>query len=99
MRFRFTSLEKANFKTIEHELYNYHQSKQIIKDYEDDVINGSGVAPEIRGTQISNPTEQKAMKLISNTHILEMQKRLRAIDQVISELQESKLEQIGRAHV
>lgn len=91
MRLRYTTLEKANFKCIEFELYHYHQTKKTYDDYEDDIINGAGVSQEIKGTQISKPTEQKAVKLVSSLHLVEMKKRLDAIEYVMGILPESKL--------
>ena len=91
MRLRYTSLEKGNFKLIEFELQHYHQTKKNYADYEDEIINSSSIASEIRGTQISKPTEQKAIKLVSSLHLAEMKKRIDAIEYVMGILPESKL--------
>lgn len=91
MKPRYSTLEKVNFNLIESELYHYHHTKKMYKQLEDDIINGSGIAPEIRGTQISKPTENKAMKLITNLQIIEMRKRLDAIEYVMQLLPEHLL--------
>jgi RinA family phage transcriptional activator len=94
MRLRYTTLEKANYKLIEFELYHYHQSKKIYQQHEDDIIHGSGQAPEIRGTQISKTTESKAIRLLSNLHLTEMKKRIDAIEFVLHIVPSQKLELI-----
>lgn len=91
MKPRYSTLEKVNFNLIESELYHYHHTKKMYKQLEDDIINGSGIAPEIRGTQISKPTENKAMKLITNLQVIEMRKRLDAIEYVMQLLPEHLL--------
>lgn len=92
MKLRYTTLEKANFKCVEFELQHLANTKKIYAEYLEDIIHGSGVAPEIRGSQISKPTEVKALKLVSSAHISEMKKRIDAIEYVMSILPENKLD-------
>lgn len=94
MRLRYSTIEKANFKLIENELSNFHYSKNLLEELKEEIINGKGIAPEIRGSGISKPTESKAMRLLSSIHILEMQKRINAIESVLKELPSIKLELI-----
>jgi RinA family phage transcriptional activator len=92
MKLRYSTLEKANFKCIEFELQHFSNTKKIYAEAVDEIINGSGVAPEIRGSQISKPTEAKALKLISNSHLAEMKKRIDAIEYVMNVLPKHKFE-------
>ena len=90
MRLRYTSVEKGNSKVIEFELYQFENSKKIYKEMENDIIEGGTVAPEIRGTGTSDPTQAKAMKLLSNPHMVEMKRRIDAIESVIKTLPDNK---------
>lgn len=92
MRLKYSSLEKANFKTIEFELYHLDASKKTYKEHQDNIIHGKGLVQEVRGTHVSKPTEAKAVKLVSSLHLQEMQKRIEAIDYVLKILPEIKLE-------
>jgi RinA family phage transcriptional activator len=92
MRLRYSTLQKANFKMIEFELQHLKNTKKVYAESVEEVIEGSGVAPEIRGSQISKTTEQKAMKLVSSLQIAEMKKRIEAIEYVMSILPKNKLE-------
>jgi len=73
-------IEAANFKMIESELYSYKDTIKYIKDKEDEIINSTGGGAEIRGTDISDITGSKAMRLVSHKELIESRRRIRAID-------------------
>jgi RinA family phage transcriptional activator len=77
---------------VEFELYHFHYSKKLYKQYEDDILYGAGQAPEIRGSEITKTTESKALRLLSNIHLLEMKKRLDAIEYVLQIIPSAKLD-------
>lgn len=71
---------KDNFRLIETELKNYRRSKLDLREIEETIIYGSTTGSEIRGTDISKPTEQKAIKMYSSAYIRELNRRIEAIE-------------------
>lgn len=81
-------VEQANFKMIESELYSYKDTLQYIADKEDEILNSTGGGSEIRGTDISDITGSKALRLISHKELAECRRRVRAIDASIEILKQ-----------
>ena len=83
-------IEKSNFKMIESELYCYKESKKYLDELREEIIEGSaaqeaGVA--VQSGTTSNVTMNKAIKLASSIEMLEVERRLRAIEKVLGLLE------------
>lgn len=70
---------KQNFKLIETELRNYRNSIRDLREIEDSILYAGGNGNEIRGSGTSDPTSSKAIKLVSNVYLRELQRRIEAI--------------------
>lgn len=81
--------ERAAFRLIECELYNYHQTKQELESYRNDLIeSSSGSIDSIRSTSgPSDPTSKKVIVLTNSIAIREMERRLCAIEHAIQLLE------------
>ena len=67
-------IEKSVFKYIEHELYNYDETK---KNWQDTGRNiGRHTFQEVTYKRTGNPTAQKAIKLTSSAFIVQAEKLL-----------------------
>ena len=83
-------IEKSNFKSIESELYCYHESKKYLEELREEIIEGSAIQEvgiAVQSGTIGNVTMNKAIKLTSSREILEVERRLRAIEKVLSLLE------------
>lgn len=84
MRVSKSEVGKKNFALIETELKNYHASKKRLKDLEDSILYASSSGGgEVRGSGISDSTSSKAIKLASNLFMIEISRRLEAIEYAI----------------
>jgi RinA family phage transcriptional activator len=78
-RMKYANVERANFRLIEMEIYNYEKNKAELEDMRANIIfagsnNETGVSS---GT--SDTTGQKAMRIASDEHLNELEKRNNAI--------------------
>lgn len=74
-------IEKANFKLIEAELRSFKDSKAELEALRRDIIEGTQLQGErVQSSTISDTTSQKAMRLITSPEILEISKRINAIE-------------------
>lgn len=80
MRLKVNQIERGNFKMIEYELYNYKASKGKLKEMRDDILLGGFEKSEIRSSGVSKPSENKALQLMSNKKIIEIERRIKAIE-------------------
>lgn len=77
---RRTPIERANFRLIESELYGYHDTLNEVETLKADIILSSPAhESEIRSMDISNTTQQKALKMVSSPEIIELSRRVKAI--------------------
>jgi RinA family phage transcriptional activator len=83
-------LSKNTYRYIENEIRHYKNTEKELKRLKDDLINESSVAPEIRGSEVSSPTENKVIKLSLNKKITEMEKTIKAIEKVHRTLTRNK---------
>lgn len=90
---RTKRLERANFRVIELELYNYKNTKKEYEFLIDEILHGSPQPSEAigasRGIDISNPTEKKVMKIVTSAHIIELDRRVKAIQFMIRMIENS----------
>jgi len=74
-------IDKSVFKYIEYELYSYQQTKKEIKICRDSIINGSPCIDEIKTKgKISNPTANKANKLVTSAFLNKSERTINAIN-------------------
>ncbi len=85
-------LAPAQFKIIEHELFNYDDTKAELEALKDQVINAPPPPPDERANvingSVSNPTLTKTEKILSNSVITHMDRTVRAIEAALMLLDE-----------
>lgn len=84
-------IEKANFRAIEAELYGYSDTKQELEHLEDEILEGSAFQEVAVQTGNGDLTANKAIKLASSKELLEIRRRINAIDKALSILQQDTL--------
>ena len=74
-------IEKSIFRYIEHELYNYEDTKKELEGYKLDIIESTN-RPEtsVMGGRIGDTTGSKAIKLTTSKYILKSEKVIRAVE-------------------
>lgn len=82
----------AHFKIIEHELFNYDNTKAEVSMIKDEIIDAPPLPMSeqvniVRGG-VSNPTLAKTEKLLSNAVLAHMDRTVRAIDRALIMLDE-----------
>lgn len=83
------SIEKSNFKLIEAELYGYEDTKRELELMEEEIIEGSPYQEvAVQSGTTGDSTASKAMKLTSSRELLEIRRRINAIDKAIDVLQQ-----------
>lgn len=79
---------------IQHELYNYDETKAVIEEVKDQIINkppaGVGEQDRVRGGPVSDPTARDGLTLVTNTALEHMERTVKAI--------ETALERLGWEH-
>jgi RinA family phage transcriptional activator len=92
-RIRVRNIERANFKCIEFELYNYLNTLKEYQFLVAEIIDGQSPPSEAigasRGIEISRPTEDKAIRL-SSAELLEIRNRIYAIQYMIRLIEAGK---------
>lgn len=74
---------QQNFRLIESELYFYKDTKKALQEMESAIIESSGHSETGIRSGISNPTGQKAEKLLTSLEYLETKRRVEAIEYAI----------------
>lgn len=80
-------------KKIETELYQYWDNIEELKELQQDILDESANPPDgqPRGkNMVSNPTEQKAIKLRTTRSIVATERKLRYIEKAIARLNEEE---------
>ncbi len=80
-------VEKANFKLIEVELYNYNETLAEIESEKMNIIEATPSNEVSSRSAPGKPTESKAVKMISSKALLEAERRTKAISEVIKMLE------------
>lgn len=87
-------LKNGAFKHVESELYHYYETKREIAQLREAILYGSPTLDDNVGGGKSNlpgdPTQQKAIALISSRQIEELEKIIKAIDFVVNNLPSEK---------
>ena len=82
-------LSKPAERFIEDELYHFYGNLKKLSEFKETVYEESPAPPDgmPRGTDVSNPTESKAIRLLTTHQILTLEKRLIAIQKVLDRYQ------------
>lgn len=83
------NIKRANFKMIEAELYCYEESKRQLELLREEIIESTPTQEVNVKTGPGDPTQTKAIKLVNSREIIEMERRLKAIDKAIEILKTS----------
>lgn len=83
------NIKRANFKMIEAELYCYEESKKQLELLREEIIESTPIQEFNVKTSPGDPTQVKAIKLVNSREIIEMERRLKAIDKAIEILKTS----------
>lgn len=77
---------------VESELRDYEQTKREWENLQDEIVYGSSCGDDsgIRGTDISRPAEQKALKLITNKRLAQLERTIKSFERVLTNLQEER---------
>lgn len=87
-------IDREVYRYIEHEMYHYREYQKELREYEEEILEGSPEPPDgqPKGSGTSNPTENKALKLITPKGYSEMEKTISSIDTALSLLSERQKE-------
>lgn len=79
----------ANFKVIEMELYNYKKTKLELELLREEILEET-IRPDevVSNNSIGNTTQSKAIRLCTSLEIIEVSKRLGAIDYALACLED-----------
>lgn len=87
-----TKIEKANFKLIEAELYCYEETKKELEQLKDEIIQSSTYQEvAVQTGTTGDTTASKALKLVSSSVIMEMERRINVIEKVLDMFKDSPL--------
>lgn len=82
-------LQRQTFRLIESELRMYHQTKAQLERLREDIIQSADYSNDIPrvdgGGSNSDPTASKTVKLMTSAEILELTRRIGAIESAIEE--------------
>lgn len=79
-------INKSIFRYIEHELYNYEQTKRDLQLYREQVLEGT-VSPEVSvQSSPGDVTANKAVKLTSSAFVVQAERIINAIDKSLDVL-------------
>ena len=84
------SIEKANFRAIEAELYGYLDTKKEIALMEEEILEGSPFQEVAVQSGNGDTTANKAIKLVSSKELLEVRRRVNAIERALLILQQNE---------
>lgn len=85
-------INKSVFRYIEHELYNYEETKKELQRYREEVLEGTPFQEVSVQTNPGNPTAQKAIKLTSSAFVVQAEKVIGAIDRSLAILGDKYME-------
>jgi len=94
-------VNKAYKKMIEFELRNYDYTMEVIEDIKDEIINrppmAVGETERVMDSRVSDPTERKGLRLVTNTALDHMERTVKAVDRALEKL-DKEHEQIFKLH-
>ena len=77
-------INKSIFRYIEHELYNYEQTKKDLAVYREQILEGTPRPDVSSQTGPSDITQSKAVKLTSSAFVIQSERILNAIDKSLT---------------
>lgn len=83
-------IDKKVYKYIDYELLHYEDNKKRLDEIREEILEASPLPPDGQPHgqgSTSNPTEQKAVKLISSVALMKIEKTIGAIDKVYDHLE------------
>jgi RinA family phage transcriptional activator len=84
-------IEQANFKAIEAELYGYFDTKRELELMEEEILEGSPFQEvAVQAGTTGDSTASKAIKLASSKELLEVRRRVNAIEKALLVLQQNE---------
>jgi len=84
-------IEKSNVRLIEAELYTYNETKDELELLEDEIIDSTPFIEAAVQSELSDSTASKAIKLSSSKELIEIRRRMNAIEKALSILPEEKM--------
>lgn len=82
-------IEQRVFKYVEHELYNYDNTKKMLQQYREAILESSPGQQEIKvQTGTGDPTAKKAILLVSSAFIIRAEQTIQAIERSLAMLSE-----------
>lgn len=85
-----SKIEKANFRMIEAELYGYHESKKELELMEEEILESTPDKEVAVQNGLGDSTAVKAIKLASSRDLLEVRRRINAIEKTLFVLQQNE---------
>ena len=77
-------INKSIFRYIEHELYNYEQTKKDLALYREQILEGTA-KPEVSvQSSPGDVTANKAVKLTSSAFVIQAERNITAIDRTLA---------------
>ena len=77
-------IDKSIFRYIEHELYNYDETKKELRRYREEILESTRFAEVPAYTGPGDPTGNKAVKLASSAFVIHAEKIIKAIDRSLA---------------
>jgi RinA family phage transcriptional activator len=82
-------LNRAVFRYVEHELYNYDNTLLEMENLREGIIEAPPLREAVPGTgYVSDPTARKATQLVTNTALARMARTAAAIERALERLSE-----------
>ncbi|MCM8900599.1 hypothetical protein KVG29_05070 [Caldicoprobacter algeriensis] len=77
------------FRYVEHELYNYDNTKQMLEQYKESILESSPGLQEVAvQSGPGDPTAKKALQLVSSAFIAHAEQTIQAIERSLAMLTE-----------
>ena len=88
---RERNIRAATIKLIEAEIRNYHRTVEDLRDMEEAIALPGAVGDDIGRIQSrpGDPTSARAMRMMTSTQLMEIRRRVEAIEYMIRTLQAS----------
>lgn len=77
------------FRYIEHELYNYEETKKELKNCRESILEGTHISDVPVQSGLGDSTASKAIKLTTSNYILQMERVIKAIDKSLALLSDT----------
>ena len=83
-------LNRAVFRYVEHELYNYDNTLVEMQNLRENIIEAPPLREAVPGTgYVSDPTARKGIQLVTNTALVRMTRTVAAIEKALARLSDN----------